>query len=130
MSVYYRSLVLFCSFWLTPSSYAQTSLYGKIIDAATKEPIAGATIQCGKAGCHCGCQTNTAGEFNMHCSNCGHHTVTFVGYQPQDLAATGNNLLIELTAVASQLQSVVLTANRGEGAKRSEAPISIATISQ
>src|SRR2546426_1375792 len=62
---------------------AQTILKGKIIDQTTKEPVAGATIQCSDAGCVCGCTTNASGEFEMQCRNCRRMQVSSVGYASQ-----------------------------------------------
>jgi iron complex outermembrane recepter protein len=109
--------------------HAQTKIKGKIIDGATKEPLAGVTIHCTMQGCNCGCTTNASGEFEMKCTDCSKLLVTSVGYSPEEIPVGSSNYIISLHASASLLQEVVLTANRGEGAKRSEAPIAITTIS-
>lgn len=129
MSRFYKVFLLAVFFMAVKGLHAQTLVKGKIIDAATKEPVAGATIHCTKEGCNCGCTTNQAGEFVMKCTDCQTLSVTYVGYAPQEFAVSQKNYIVSLTPSASQLQEVVLTANRGEGAKRSEAPIAIATIS-
>lgn len=108
---------------------AQRIVRGKIVDGTTKEPVAGATIKCTKENCTCGCLTNSNGEFEMKCTDCEHVAVTSLGYLPQQIALTDTPGIITLTPQSSLLQEVVITANRGEGAKRSEAPVAIASIS-
>jgi len=111
------------------SAHSQTIVKGKIIDAATKEPVIGASIHCTKEGCNCGCATNALGEFEMRCKDCQTLSVSYVGYAPQTFAVSDKLYLVALNASSSLLQTVVLTANRGEGGKRSEAPVAITTIS-
>lgn len=129
MRPFYRFLFLAILFFAGTGTSAQTIVKGKIIDATTKEPIAGATVHCAKEGCNCGCITNFSGDFEMKCTDCQTLSVTSIGYTPQQFLVSGKEYIISLSALASQLQEVVLTANRGEGQKRSEAPIAITTIS-
>ena len=110
-------------------SSAQNILRGKIIDAATKEPVSGATITCTTAGCRCGCQSNAKGEFELTCTGCQNHFVSSVGYASQQIPASAGSFVIALNIATSQLQSIVITANRGLAQKRSEAPIAISSIS-
>ena len=125
----YKNVILILLLCAGTAVKAQTIVKGKIIDALTKEPIAGATIQCTNPGCKCGCMTNIFGEFEMKCFDCENHKVSSIGYLTQEFGVSSNNIIISLNPAATQLQQVVLTANRGEGAKRSEAPIAISTIS-
>lgn len=108
---------------------AQTVVRGKIIDLSTKEPVPGATIHCTTEGCKCGCIANAAGEFEIQCmDNCKTLSVSHIGYAAQVFAASDKNINVSLSPESSQLQAVVLSANRGEGAKRSAAPVAITTI--
>lgn len=109
--------------------FAQTAIKGKIIDAFTNEPVAGATIQCSRVGCRCGCISNALGEFEMKGRDCQTLHVSCIGYTEQQFSVSGKADVVALNPSTSQLQEVVLSANRGEGAKRSEAPIAITTIS-
>ncbi|HEU4902493.1 MAG TPA: TonB-dependent receptor plug domain-containing protein, partial [Flavisolibacter sp.] len=129
MTRFYKAVLVALLFLATTPSFAQVLVKGKIIDAITKEPLAGATIHCTAAACHCGCTTNAMGEFEMKCTDCKTLAVTSVGYVPQQFSVTGSHDIVPLTSAASQLQALVLTANRGEGTKRSEAPVAITTIS-
>ncbi|WP_121356873.1 TonB-dependent receptor [Flavisolibacter nicotianae] len=128
MSRFYKAVLLAVLFLAARATYAQTNVKGKIIDATTKEPVAGATIHCTDENCHCGCTTNASGEFEMRCTDCRTLAVSYIGYTPQQFAVSNKAYIVSLNPAASQLQEVVLTANRGEGAKRSEAPIAITTI--
>jgi outer membrane receptor protein involved in Fe transport len=125
----YKAFLFIVLFTASMALQAQTIIKGKIIDASTKEPVTGASIHCTKDGCQCGCITNALGEFEIKCMDCSHFAISSVGYTSEQFAVGANNYIIGLNATATQLQEVVLTANRGEGAKRSEAPIAIATIS-
>lgn len=121
----FRSAGLLFILLLAQISYAQTPIRGKIIDAVTKEPIFGASINCctnGKA-----CMSNTAGEFSLAASDTQTVLISFIGYQSKQVKLSDNGV-ITLTPSNSLLQEVVVTANR-ESVKRSEAPVAIATIS-
>lgn len=112
------------------ATFAQTVVRGRIIDASTKEPIAGASIHCTKENCTCGCITTASGNFELKCKDdCTELQISFIGYASQKIAVSNQLQTVMLTPAASQLQEVVLTANRGEGVKRSEAPVAISSIS-
>lgn len=124
----YRLLTLaffLCTGW---AAHAQTTVTGRIIDASTKEPVAGVSIHCTEAGCTCGCTTDALGRFSMHCTDCKMLSVTSVGYAPQQVTASANGYTLFLQPASSLLQSVVVTANRGEAVKRSQAPIAITLL--
>jgi iron complex outermembrane receptor protein len=111
-------------------SEAQTTIQGKIIDAITKEPVYGASIHCVDPDCKCGCTTNAAGEFELHCNpDCKNVSVSFIGYTTQNIVIAGLAGMIALTPSASLMNEVVVSANRGETVKRSQAPVAIQQIS-
>lgn len=120
-----------CSFLifilLAQLSFAQSGYKGKIIDAVTKEPIYGASVNCCNSSK--GCMSNTAGEFSLSPDDSTRRVlISFVGYQAKQIDLSDNNSIIELFPNQSLLQEVVVSANR-EGAKRSEAPVAITAIS-
>jgi iron complex outermembrane recepter protein len=129
MSRFFKMAILMVLVLVSATAGAQTPVKGKVIDAHTGEPLHGATIQCTMEGCKSGCTTNAAGEFELKCTNCKALRVTSVGYSPQEIAVGSGPIVVSMEQSSSQLQEVILTANRGEGAKRSEAPIAITTIS-
>ncbi len=126
MSTVYRLAVILLLFF-SYTSQAQTTTKGKIIDAVTKEPVPGASIRCADAACNCGCSTDAAGEFEIHCKGCHKHIVSSIGYQPTEI--TSVDQIIYITPATSILNEVVISANRGEAVKRSQAPIAISLLS-
>lgn len=111
-------------------SRAQVTAKGKIIDAVTKEPVYGASVRCTDPNCNCGCITNSLGEFQIDCkSDCMTVSVSFIGYTTQSIALADLKETVALNPTSSLMNEVVISANRGEGTKRSEAPVAISTIS-
>lgn len=110
-------------------SQAQTILKGKIIDAITKEPVSGASVRCTDPNCNCGCTTNVSGEFQINCKpDCKNVSISYIGYKAQTVAITDLKEIITLVPSNSLMNEVVITANRGEVVKRSQAPIAINQI--
>jgi len=109
-------------------SQAQTVLKGKIIDAQTKEPIYGVSVHCIDINCNYGCTTNALGEFEMSCKDCKKFSISYIGYKTQTIPVSEINQTILLAPVSSLMNEVVVTANRGEVVKRSQAPIAINQI--
>ena len=123
-------LALACLFIsLASQLQAQTIAKGKVIDAVTKEPIAGASVHCGMKDCTCGCLSSTVGTFEFKVKDTATtYWVSVVGYQARQVKVDGNQeSIIALTPTHSLLQEVVISANR-EGVKRSLAPIAISSI--
>lgn len=120
-------IFLFALITCAQAAQAQRPVKGKIIDAQTSEPIEGASILCNK-DCKCGCISNAQGEFEMTCRQCYVLTVSQVGYQAYSMDIRKNQKIVMLEARPSLLDDVVITANRGAVAKRSEAPIAIARV--
>lgn len=109
------------------NTWAQTTVKGKIFDAITKEPLAGASIfvENSNEGTH----SNSMGAFNFTT----HFTiekvqVAFAGYQSVTVTLTGKELSIALSPTSNRIQEVVVTASR-EVQLRREAPIAISKIS-
>jgi len=128
MSRFYKvmacAMLLVCAHQLS----AQTIVRGKIIDTHTKEPVEGATLQCCDNGCQCGSTTNAAGEFEMRCTDCSKLSVTCIGYSTYQFAVSTQPGVISLSPSSSLMDKVVVSANRGEAVKRSEAPVAIALL--
>ncbi|KIC95127.1 TonB-dependent receptor domain-containing protein [Flavihumibacter solisilvae] len=112
---------------------AQQLFKGKIIDASTKEPVQGATVQC-NAGCLCACATGSKGEFEFKPKRncCSSVRISCIGYQPVIFDPGSSSLapitVIQLQQASSEIQSVVVTANR-EGVRRSLAPVAVSIVS-
>ena len=110
-------------------AHAQKAVKGTIIDASTREPVIAASITCNTDGCNAACMSNNSGSFQLHCNNCKKLTITSVGFTPVQYEVTTSDFVISLTPELSELNKVVYSSNRGEGQKRSEAPVAITTIS-
>ncbi len=127
MSSITKMLATLCVVILTLSVNAQHIIKGKIIDASTKEPIYGASIQCPDAGCTCGCATNHAGEFEMKCRGCKKLTVSYIGYMSKEIETNTSDQIIAMVTTNSLLNEVVISGNR-EAVRRSQAPVAITNI--
>ena len=109
--------------------HSQTVIKGKIIDAITNEAIHGASVHCSDPDCTCGCITDASGEFIITCRKyCKQFSVSFIGYTSQRTEASSLAQVIALTPASTLMNEVVVSANRGEIVKRSQAPIAISQI--
>jgi TonB-dependent SusC/RagA subfamily outer membrane receptor len=82
---------------------------GKVINAATKAPLEGVTVQV--KGTNSGTTTNQDGEFAISALPNSVITISGVGYSSKEVTVTGNgNLIVELTESSGQLEGVVVTA--------------------
>jgi len=131
MSTIFRFVLMAIFIIMANAANAQTTVKGKIIDATTKEPIAGASIHCTMDGCKCGCMTDANGDFAFNLKDSStNYLVSVVGYKAKTVQVSIDEpMLIVLEPSQSLMQEVVVSANR-EGVKRSQAPIAIAAINQ
>ncbi|MVM29321.1 SusC/RagA family TonB-linked outer membrane protein [Spirosoma sp. HMF4905] len=131
-----KSLIFLLWVWVLtqPSSlFAQgtapvinATLNGKVLDAKTKEPLIGATIQI--KGITNGASTDANGKFTLKTAQTLPFTliVTYVGYKTREVAAVSNTIDIELDENLGQLSEVVVV---GYGTvKRSDITGSIASV--
>lgn len=107
---------------------AQISISGKVIDADTKEPLAGVSIHCTDKDCTAACITNALGTFTIVCRDCTQLSFSSIGFNSVNIPVGQAAGTILLTPSNSILNTVVVTANRGEGVKRSQAPVAISTL--
>jgi outer membrane receptor protein involved in Fe transport len=131
MSSSYKTTAFICLIMSVAITGMGQNIYkGKIIDASTSEPIAGASIRCASGTGTCGCATNTSGEFELTTRRncCTSFIVSSIGYKPATIQTALLLPVINLQQENSSLQGVVVTANR-EGVKRSLAPVAISNIS-
>jgi outer membrane receptor protein involved in Fe transport len=130
MSVFYRIAISAILIIAAQNVLAQSTVKGKIVDAVSKEPVAGATVQCTHEGCRDISVSNFHGEFELNCAHCKSISVTSIGYASQNIPVIAEDMnIVSLVTSQSLLQHVVVSANRGEGVKRSLAPVAIATLS-
>jgi len=105
---------------------AQHNYAGTIIDENTAEPLVGATISTNNKGV---ATTNYNGKFEFELEEASQNfTISYVGYELKTMASTELKGMLKLKPAASMLNQIVLSVNR-DARERSEAPISIASIS-
>ena len=106
--------------------FAQSPISGKIINAQTREPIEGASIQNTEGAGSTISGIN--GSFTLN-GNQGKYNISFNGFTTEQVQLNAvKGQIISLQPVTSSLQEIVVSANR-EAVKRSEAPIAISLIS-
>lgn len=123
MQILYKPVVIVACILISLPAFSQ--IRGKIVDAQTKEAIAGATISCKDAHAI----ASITGDFILSCKDCDQLQVTASGYFAQHIDCNKSHLVL-LSPTNSTLQEIVLSASRGAQVKRSEAPIAIAVINQ
>ncbi len=119
-----KFISLICALFFAGNLFAQT-IHGKIFDSITKEVIPAATV------CDSTCMgvtSNNDGSFKITTA-AKTLKISCVGYECRMVEITASQLDIALQPVTSQLNQVVVSANR-TAEKRSEAPIAIGTVSR
>ena len=130
MKLAYKAFALVWGIALALSVTGQQVYEGRVVDALTKEPVAGASIQCSSATCTCGCAANSNGEFKLVSNKgcCTQFAVTSIGYQSVEVSSNSLDGIVALQQSNAANTTLILSANR-EGVKRSLAPIAISVIS-
>ncbi|MDW8019011.1 MAG: TonB-dependent receptor [Chloroherpetonaceae bacterium] len=125
---------LFYALFLLPTfAYSQTAtLTGTVVDAATGEPLVGASVVV--QGMRYGSSTKANGTFEIPNLPAGTYKVVarYVGYQPQTLEATLTDgatvqLSFKLREQVRVIDEVVVTASKGRTEKKLDAPVMIET---
>lgn len=109
-------------------TYAQTNLTvnGRVIDASTSVPIAGATVHL--VGGSTATSTNVDGQFTLaNVPSNSKIRITFVGYNSQEVIAKSGEMTISLQASSTALEGIVVI---GYGAvKRKDVTTAISSVS-
>lgn len=109
-------------------AYAQQPARGKVVDALTKEAIAGASLRLLHAAK--GTLSGPDGSFSLSPdSRSDTLIISYLGYTARKVPVEVAPLLIQLHPAASQLNQVVVSANREQQA-RTEAPVAISVLSK
>ncbi len=87
-------------------TYAQVTATGVVVDAATGEPIIGASVL--EVGTSNGTITDFDGNFTLNVSDGAQLNISYVGYKPQTLAAAAD-MQIRLAEDTEVLEEVVVT---------------------
>ena len=91
-----------------PKPLVNSTLKGKVLDAKTREPLIGVSIQL-KGTTHAA-STNLKGEFNFVTGQKFPYTlvITYIGYEKQEYIANGSPVTILLKEAVNQLNDVVI----------------------
>jgi iron complex outermembrane receptor protein len=109
-------------------SYAQTSLRGRIFDATSNLPLAGATVTFGGASF----SADKEGNFSVNCSAGSRLTISHVGYgtYQQTIRNCNETLSIGLTTLNATLTDVEITATSAQSRSMLSQPVSITRLSE
>lgn len=118
-----RFLISFLLTCLLLPAYAQDSLQGRVVDAQTREALAGVSIKAHA----CGCRSDAQGVFTLPASPDSIY-ISHIGYASKRLSVKGNDMIIYLDPLTTRLNEVIVSAGRNEQL-RTSAPIAISTIS-
>jgi len=106
--------------------FGQLKFSGTIIDQNTAEPLVGATISTAEKGI---AVTNYNGQYTFELSTTPKDFfISYIGYETITLSADALSDIISLTASSSELNQVIISANR-DVQQRTDAPISISVVS-
>lgn len=121
-SIVLANVYLFLSFGLL----AQEQYSGKIIDQNTSEPLVGVTISTSEKVV---AVTNYNGQFEFQLNKKAEEfQISYIGYKTKSVSPVDLSGAISLDLSPIVLNNVIVSANR-DRRERSEAPISISTIS-
>src|SRR5215831_2024314 len=123
MKSFYLSIV---ALFLSTIVFSQSVLKGKVTDAVTNKPLAGASIFfAGKVGAI----TDIDGQFSMNCSQVSRLTISYVGYKSYHLVVKNCNeeITVALTP-AGTLQEVEISATSNSNKSLLYQPVSIAKL--
>ena len=100
-------------------------LDGRVLDAATEQPIPGATVRADGVAT----ATDPDGRFRLDLPSARVPvTVSFVGYRTATIDPADDRPVVRLVASTTDLQPVVVTAGRSARA-RAEVPVAVAALS-
>lgn len=118
------SLMMAILFIITSSiAVAQTSISGKVLDAQTKEPLAGASVFV--KGTTTGTSTNKEGEFTLSLpEKTGLISVSFVGYKTKEIQPDIQNEMIIYLEPSVSMEEMIIKGVRAE----STDPVAQSTI--
>ncbi|MCC9136943.1 TonB-dependent receptor [Pontibacter silvestris] len=108
---------------------AQMASKGTVVDALTKEALAGVSIRLAHAP-EQGTLTASDGSFSLTSqTDSDSVVVSYIGYKSLKMPVTPGVLLVQLQPAVNQLNQVIVSASR-EAQVRTEAPVAISAISK
>ncbi|MBP5477033.1 MAG: carboxypeptidase-like regulatory domain-containing protein [Paludibacteraceae bacterium] len=116
------SLVAVCGLWLV-SAVAVAQVTGTVVEAASGEPIIGATVL--EAGTSNGTITDFDGNFVLNVAEGASLQFSYIGFQTQTLSAK-NGMVVRMAEETEQLEEVVVVGYGSQ--KKKEVTGSVASI--
>jgi iron complex outermembrane recepter protein len=109
------------------SLFSQSNLTGKVINAATGNPLAGASVSLASAET----MTDSEGRFSIICSKAAKLTVSYVGYETyqQTIKSCNDNISVALIPFGRSLKEVEITATSSANKSLLYQPASITKLS-
>jgi len=123
-----RNLLLLISL-LTISCllHAQVTITGKVVDAASGNPLGGATVKVRSA--KAGKSTNNDGTFTLTAGPDDILEISFIGYSTQSFPLHGQtNITVALQPSSTDLKEIVFVGTRGAGRAKTETPVPVDVI--
>lgn len=111
----YKIILVVITTFFSLSSFSQTLITGKIVDAKSRQPLEAAVIQqAGKNNIKS--LSDSYGDFSIEVDNNNSPLiVSYIGYKPDSINLAGKtDLLISLKSDAVSLKDIVLTQNSGQ----------------
>jgi iron complex outermembrane receptor protein len=124
MKIFFLSIT---ALFISVFAFSQSIVKGKVTDAQTHKPLAGATIShSGKVGA----VTDSSGLFSINCNQASSITISYVGYQPHHLTIKNYNEEIAVALIPSEhsLQEVEISATSNSNKNILYQPASIAKL--
>ncbi|MET0393063.1 MAG: TonB-dependent receptor [Chitinophagaceae bacterium] len=113
--------------FVTFLSAQQITVTGKLTDAQTSEPVAGASIVI--RGNDPGTSSREDGSFTILVSPNQVLNISMIGYKPVTISINGQTLInVSLVRVAEELGQIVLVGSRRGGRVRTESPVPVDVI--
>ena len=122
-----KRIILFAACFICVLFTKAQTIKGKIVDAATKSPLSGATVMMGGKDI---ASSDKDGMFSFKCTSSVTISVSFVGYETQKRTANCNDELnIELAVAGNTLDNVEITATSNQNKSLLYQPSSITKLS-
>ena len=107
--------------------YAQNTVTGKVVDAKTGAPLAGATIK--NRTSKAGTSTTNEGRFSIQARANDVLEISIIGYTSQSFPLSGQTeLTVGMQLASTELQEIVFVGNRGAGRAKTETPVPVDVI--
>ena len=124
-----KNIILFAIFLFAISltGFAQQTLRGKVTDAETGKPLAGASVTFAGSG---GTTTDNNGNFSIDCNKAKKITISFVGYEPYSVTIKNCDaeLKVSLQSSGRTLDNVEISATSSVNKKLLYQPQSITKL--